>query len=116
MERNWVDIRQATQDPGYNFENNWLFARNANPLLALHDVILHQASWIAVSMIAVAVASLVVCWRRGTLPISQSSGNRWWIPLAAIPIVVLLSHVPHLAAAVASAAGDALPAISLAMA
>ena len=37
FERNWVDIKQATQDPGYNFENNWLFAHNANPLLALHD-------------------------------------------------------------------------------
>ena len=38
LERSWVDIRQATEDPGYNFENNWLFAHNANPLLALHDV------------------------------------------------------------------------------
>ena len=67
-ERNWVDIRQATQDPGYNFENNWLFARNANPAACLHDVVLRQASWIAVSMIAVAVAVLLVGWRRGTLP------------------------------------------------
>ena len=40
FERNWVDIKQATQDPGYNFESNWLFAHNANPLLALHDQIL----------------------------------------------------------------------------
>ncbi len=59
LERNWVDISQATQDPGYNFENNWLFAHNANPLLALHDVILHQVSWIAVSMIAVALVGIV---------------------------------------------------------
>ena len=35
--------RQATEDPGYNFENNWLFARHANPLLALHDAIMRQA-------------------------------------------------------------------------
>ncbi len=31
LERNWVDVRQATQDPGYNFENNWLFIRHADP-------------------------------------------------------------------------------------
>ena len=37
--RNWVDIKQATDDPGYNFENNWLFARQPNPALALHDAI-----------------------------------------------------------------------------
>ena len=95
MERNWVDIKQATQDPGYNFENNWLFAHNANPVLALHDAINHQASWIAVSMIAVAVAAVVVCWRRGTLPIPIGSrSNGWWIALAAIPIVVLFFSFP----------------------
>ncbi len=32
LERSWVDIRQATEDPGYNFENNWLFVHNANPI------------------------------------------------------------------------------------
>jgi hypothetical protein len=95
MERHWVDIGQATEDPGYNFENNWLFARHANPLLALHDAVLRQASWVAVSMIAVAVAALVVCWRRGTLPIQKSTGStRWWIPLAAIPIVALFLMFP----------------------
>jgi hypothetical protein len=95
FERHWVDIRQATEDPGYNFENNWIFARNANPLLALHDVILRQVSWIAVSMIAVALAAIFVCWRRGTLPFpSSNSSRRWWIPLAAIPVVVLFLLFP----------------------
>ena len=95
LERNWVDIRQATQDPGYNFESNWLFVHNANPILALHDAINHQASWIAVSMIAVALIAVAVCWRRGTLPIQQSSGSRaWWIPLAAIPVAVLFLSLP----------------------
>jgi hypothetical protein len=92
LERHWVDIRQATEDPGYNFENNWLFARNANPLLALHDVILRQVSWIAVSMIAVALAAIIVCYFRGSLP--KREKNRWWIPLAAIPIVVLFLLFP----------------------
>jgi len=88
LERHWVDIRQATDDPGYNFENNWLFARNANPLLALHDVILRQVSWIAVSMIAVALVSLLVCYFRNSLPGPEK------IPLAAIPVVVLFLLFP----------------------
>jgi hypothetical protein len=89
FERHWVDIRQATEDPGYNFQNNWLFVRNANPILALHDAINHQVSWVAVSMITVALAGLFISWRRGTLPGQKSSASsRWWIPLAAIPVVV----------------------------
>jgi len=87
LERNWVDVRQATQDPGYNFENNWLFIHNANPALALHDTINRQASWIDVSMLVVAIFALVIARRRGTLP-SPTNSFRWWIPLAAIPIAV----------------------------
>ncbi|MGA3034066.1 MAG: hypothetical protein ABSD70_12330 [Terracidiphilus sp.] len=95
MERNWVDIRQATQDPGYNFESNWLFAHNANPILALHDAINRQVSWIEISMIFVAVAAAAVCWWRGTLPVQTTSGWRgWWIPLAAIPAVALFFSFP----------------------
>ncbi len=95
LERRGVNIRQATEDPGYNFENSWLFARHANPLLALHDVVLRQASWIAVSMIAIALAALLVCWRRGTLPVQKGTASRrLWIPLAAIPIVVLFLLFP----------------------
>ncbi len=95
FERNWVDIKQATEDPGYNFENNWLFAHSANPLLALHDVILHQVSWIAVSMIAVAVAGIAISWRRGTLPIAKTAVSRlWWVPLAAVPVVVFFFLFP----------------------
>jgi hypothetical protein len=95
FERNWVDIKQATEDPGYNFENNWLFAHHANPLLALHDDILHQVSWIAISMIAVAVAGIAISWRRGTLPIAKTTAFRfWWVPLAAIPVVVFFMLFP----------------------
>ncbi len=95
FERYWVDIQQATEDPGYNFENNWLFAHNANPLLALHDVILRQVSWIAISMIAVAVAAIVISWRRGALTVAKSAGSRlWWVPLAAIPVVVFFFLFP----------------------
>ena len=95
LERNWVDIRQATQDPGYNFENNWLFAHNAIPVLALHDAILRQVSFISLSMIAVAIAGILISWRRSTLPVQRSSGfRRWWIPLAAIPVLVLFLLFP----------------------
>ena len=95
FERNWVDIKQATEDPGYSFENNWLFVHNANPILALHDAINHQASWVAVSMIAAAFVAIAVCWHRGTLARQKTSGSRsWWIPLAAIPVVVLFMSFP----------------------
>jgi hypothetical protein len=94
LERKWVDIRQAYDDPGYNFENNWAFAHHANPALALHDQILHTVSIIAVSMIAVALASLVICWLRGKLPVQKSTSAHLWIPLAAIPVVVLFLLFP----------------------
>jgi len=93
IERNWVDIKQATQDPGYNFENNWLFVHNPDPASALHDAINRQVSWIAISMIAVALAAFAVCLRRGTLPIEKGSRG-WWIPLAAIPVAVLFFSFP----------------------
>jgi hypothetical protein len=95
FERNWVDIKQATEDPGYNFENNWLFAHSANPLLALHDAILHQVSWIAISMIAIAIAGIAISWLRGTLPAAKSAASRlWWVPVAAIPVVVFFFLFP----------------------
>jgi len=90
LQRHWVDISQATEDPGFNFENNWLFSHHANPLLALHDVVLRQVSWIAVSMIAVALAAVVICSFRNSFP----RPGKKWIPLAAIPIVVLFLLFP----------------------
>jgi hypothetical protein len=93
LERNWVDVRQATHDPGYNFENNWLFIRDADPTLAVHDAINHQASWIAVTMFAVTIASLLIAWRRGNLS-SPTGSFRWWIPLAAIPVLVAFLCLP----------------------
>lgn len=94
-EQRWVDIRQATEDPGYNFENNWLFAHHANPELVVHDQVLHTASIVSVSMIAVALVCLALARRRGSLTPEKSTGlRRWWIPLAAIPVVVLFLLFP----------------------
>ncbi len=95
LERAWVDIRMAYSDPGYNFENNWAFARHADPALALHDAVLRQASIIGITMIAVALAAMAVCWRRGTLTAQRWNGSRrWWMVLAAIPAVVLVLLFP----------------------
>ncbi len=90
LQRHWVDIGQATEDPSFKFENSWLFSRHADPLLAMHDVVLRQVSWIAVSMIAAALAAVVVCYFRNSLP----GPGKKWIPLAAIPIVVLFLLFP----------------------
>jgi hypothetical protein len=99
-EQRWVDIRQATGDPGEMIENSWLFARHANPLLELHDIELLRVSAIAVSMIAVAAAGLLVVWLRGRLSFRNQSSEsrlkamRWWLPLALIPFVILFLQLP----------------------
>jgi hypothetical protein len=89
-EQRWVDIRQATSDPGDLIESSWLFARHADPALASHDSVLHKVSLIAVLMIAVALGGLLVSWLRGRLP----GRRRWWIPLALIPAAVLFLQLP----------------------
>jgi hypothetical protein len=89
-EQRWVDIQQATSDPGDLIENSWLFAHHADPALESHDQVLLKVSLIASAMIAVALAGLLVSWLRGTLP----HKHRWWIPLALIPVAVLLLQFP----------------------
>jgi hypothetical protein len=89
-EQRWVDIRQATADPGEMIENSWLFARHAGADMALHDVELRKVSILAVTMIAVALLGLLVSWRRRTLPVAKG----WWVPLALIPVGILLLLLP----------------------
>jgi hypothetical protein len=93
-EQRWTDIRQATNDPAEMIENSWLFGRHADPLLQPHDVELHKVSVIAVTMIALALAGLLVTWLRGSLPQNQSKPRRWWIPLYAIPFAILFLQLP----------------------
>jgi hypothetical protein len=85
-EQRWVDIHQVTEDPGQTLENNWLFAVHGDPSLQPHDEVLHTVSVIVVIMIAVTLGGLLVCWLRGRLP----GPRRWWIPIALIPVAVLL--------------------------
>jgi hypothetical protein len=89
-EQRWVDVRQAIDDPGSLIENSWLFAHHADPALADHDIELRKVSILAVSMIAVALAGLLICWGRGRLAAKdQLNPRRWWIPLALIPFAIL---------------------------
>jgi len=90
FEQRWVDIHQVIEDPGQSLENNWLFAHHADSALVFHDQVLHTASTIVVAMIATTIGGIIVCKLRGRLPGSQS----WWIPLALIPIAVLLLQFP----------------------
>jgi hypothetical protein len=89
-EQRWVDVAQATSDPGSRIENSWLFARHADPGLDLHDTVLLKASAIAATMIAVALAGLAVVWMRGRL----KQRREWWMVLAIIPLVVLVLQLP----------------------
>jgi hypothetical protein len=89
-EQRWVDIRQATDDPGLKIENSFLFGHSSDPSLALHNAELTRVSLIAVVMIALALLGLAVAARRKTLP----ADRRWWIPLALISIAVLFLLLP----------------------
>jgi hypothetical protein len=90
VEQKWVDIRQATGDPGEQIQNSFLFGHHADPELAMHDAELHRVSWIAVAMLAALAVAIVVSWRRGKLPVGRS----WWVPLALIPAGVLFLLLP----------------------
>jgi hypothetical protein len=109
-EQRWVDILQATGvngDPGLRIENNWLFPHHTGAALSQRDAELHFISLIAVSMIATALASLLLLWLRGRLAANSKSdlaakssepdhrtGSRHWILLAAIPAAVLFLLLP----------------------
>jgi uncharacterized membrane protein len=89
-EQRWVDIRQATDDPGLRIENSFLFGHSSDPGLDLHNLELARVSLIAVLMVGIALAGLLAAWRRRTLP----AGRRWWVPLALVPIAVLFFQLP----------------------
>jgi hypothetical protein len=89
-EQRWVAIRQAVDDPGLLIENSWLFARHADPHLELHDIELIRVSGIAVTMVAVALGGLAICWWRRKLP----ADRRWWLALGLIPVMILFLQLP----------------------
>jgi hypothetical protein len=89
-EQRWVDIANATSDPGDRIENSWLFAHHAGAAMASHDSVLHKVSVIALCMIVIALAGVAVSAARGKL----RGRLRWWIPLALIPVAVLVLQLP----------------------
>jgi hypothetical protein len=89
-EQRWVDIQQATNDPGLKIENSFLFGHPADPALALHNAELLRVSWIAVGMVAVALLGWLVARRQKTL----TAPKRWWLPLVLIAPVVFLLQLP----------------------
>ena len=89
-EQRWVDMRQILDDPGYKVENNWLFARHADPSLELHDIELLKASAIAATMLSVTLVALFICWRRGRM----REHRTWWMVLAVIPALILFLQFP----------------------
>ena len=99
-EQRWVDVGQATGDPGLLIENSWLFAHHADPNLGLHDIELRKVSILAVSMLAVAFGGLLIVWLRGRparssqSPEGRSKSRSFWISLALILPVVLFLLLP----------------------
>jgi hypothetical protein len=93
-EQKWVDITEATNDPGLRVENSWLFAHHANPALASHDSELQKVSMIVAIMIVLALAGILVTWLRGRFRRRDARVQEIWLVLAAIPIVVLLLQLP----------------------
>jgi hypothetical protein len=105
-EQHWVDLRAAINLPVFNIENNWLFAHHTDPALAPFAMVLHRASMLNSTMIAVALLSALAILLR--LKFSSQNGpevrsrafnsasppRRWWITLALIPVVVLFLQFP----------------------
>jgi 6-pyruvoyl-tetrahydropterin synthase related domain len=90
LEQRWVEIRQSIDDPGYQVENSWLFARHSDPALELHDLELLKASGIATTMLALAVSGALISWARHRF----GSNWRWWATLSLIPLAVLFLQFP----------------------
>jgi hypothetical protein len=89
-ERGWINLRYVVTAPYYRVESGWLFEHNADPKLYVHDLLLHQVSWVAVAMLAITALGALIAWKRGRMP----GPARWWFPLLLIAPVVLLMLLP----------------------
>ena len=65
-EQRWADLRAAVDYPVFQIQNNWLFANHTDPLLAPHESVLHRASMIAATMLAVTFLCMLLVSRRGS--------------------------------------------------
>lgn len=90
VEQPWVAIHQATDDPGYLIENNWIFAHHSDADLHDHDLELFKVSVIGTSMLFVAILCSAIQIGLTT----QDERRRWWLVLACIPVAVLFLQLP----------------------
>jgi hypothetical protein len=99
-EQRWTNLQFAISIPHLQVRNSWLFARHTDATLAAvaHDQKLLVVSWIAVAMIAVALAGALVAHMRGALLVSMRGSlpgaRRWTLPLLLIPCAVLFLMLP----------------------
>ena len=96
-EQSWVDLRAAVDYPVFNIENNWLFAHHTDPQLAPFQFFLHRASMLTAFTIGFTLLALLVLFLRHRHSAQSGSATlvrRWWIPLALIPIAVLIVQFP----------------------
>lgn len=89
-EQRWVNIG-AARDVGMRIEDSWLFARSAGAEMALHNAVLHQASWMLVLMIAATVVAVLLLFLRGEL---RPQHRTQWLPLLWLVPVVLALQLP----------------------
>ncbi len=89
-QRSWGNFQEAVTKINFRVENNWLFQRHADPIWLAHDGTLFRISITGAAMFAVAAASMLVAFKRGTLP----RDRRWRIPLMVIPFVVFFLQFP----------------------
>jgi hypothetical protein len=94
-EQHWADLRAAADYPVFRIENNWLFARHTDALLAPFGMVLHRASVLCATMIGVAAVGMgIAMLRRRCMRGSHPLARQWWIPLALIPFVALFLQLP----------------------
>lgn len=104
VEKKWASIEYATTLSHFTIENSWLFARHDDVSMYAHDMLLHRVSRIAVEMLAIAFFCGATCWLRKKMP----GKSRWWIPLALIPVAVLILLFP-----ISEPVWNTLPALRL---
>ena len=79
-ERRFIQVSMATI-VNMRIDHNFLFEYTGSSLDAItHDAVLRTASWIAVSLLVAAYASLAVCWRQSRAPHLSAGPSR--LPVA----------------------------------
>lgn len=90
VEQKYVNIAQATDDPGERIENSFFFAHHADPLLADHDAELLKVSRIGAWMLGFTLVGFAFAWRRGL----TADDKRLYLPLILLAGAVLFLQLP----------------------